>query len=225
MPNSNNINLVDLYQQVWGITPVVVVGNMATGVQYAAGIAANNAIYNKQAVAGYDFKDIQVVDSSAPILAYSASGTPISEQIAFTMPLPGGKKEYILPGWPLFDITGSNVIEKTPNRGRKGTVKEFIYEDDYQITIRGFLVNETDDSYPESQLQSLMQLINTKAVSGVKSQVFTAMGINNIVIERWSLPAVEGFPSIQPFELNCLSDEPESLVIKGKLQKTINTGL
>lgn len=228
MPAS--FNLIDLYQQVWGLAPTLVVGRIPTTVQDEAGILASNALYNASDY-NYptDFKSIPVVSSSAQVLATSTLGTPITEQITFTVPdqkngdtLVTKGFTYPFPGWPLFDVTGANVIEKTPNRGHRGTVKEFIYEDDYQVTIRGFLINDADDSYPKALLKNLMQVINAKVAVGVASAVLNDMDINQLVIEHWSFPTLEGFPNIQPFELNCISDVPEPVYINGLPQKNIN---
>lgn len=238
MPNNaplfNNFNLADLYQTVWGITPAAIVGRAAMTAQDAAGIQASNALYKSTPSGYHPQPGFIFTESHAPVLATSALGTPIMEQITFEIPTPvteqvnfslDGKGpvetitynqpvDYPLPGWPLFDITGTNVIEKTPNRGSIGTVKEYIYQDDYQITIRGFLINEGTDAYPEQQLRDLLQIINRKITYKVKSLVFTTLGINAIVIDKWSFPSVEGFPNIQPFELNCLSDSGEDIIIQ-----------
>lgn len=261
MPN-NNFSLIDLYQQVWSLTPTLIVGREAMTAQDAVGIQANNALYNltshshkphfgpiatepkdendpsKQKNNGYSYNTpsmYPITDAKAPL---SALGTPIMEQIVFKTkpPQSGGfgssnatnaiaganstqnplSKDYTyqLPGWPLFDITCSNVIEKTPNRGGLGSVKEYIYQDDYQITIRGFLINEVDDTYPNELLTQFKNFVNAKITFTVTSQVFNTLGINAIVVERWSLPSVEGFPNIQPFELNCVSDSGEDIIIQ-----------
>jgi hypothetical protein len=242
MAQSNSFNIADLYQKVFGITGVRFAipdaSNNIANTAASAGVFAVGQVVNEKvhgllnSLQGSDPFQVQTIPMPVSNIT-SVLGTPIYEQIVLTIPaiITGGKvtspqKTYTLPDWPLFDITGQRNIIKTPMQGKDGTVKEYISDDDYLITIRGFLINYDSPGYPEQQLQELMQVINAKVAIGITSQVFNLLDIHNIVIERWSFPAVEGYENMQPFELECTSDQPVELEIKSvKTKKAITPGL
>lgn len=242
---TNSFNIADLYYKVFGITGVRFaiptareVNNLAHTAAaigtFAVGQAVNNQLQRSiNSSHKSDPFDVQVIPLPLSNVK-SVLGTPIYEQIKLTVPQikEGGKIisnsfDYVMPDWPLFDISGSNTIIKTPTVGKKkGTVKEYIAEDDYRITIRGFLINYDSQEYPEQQLQDLMAVINSKVAIGISSQVFSLLDIHNIVIEDWRFPAVEGYQNMQPFELDCSSDETAELEIRSvKTNRVITPGL
>jgi hypothetical protein len=229
----NSFNIADLYKKVFGITGVrFAIPDANSLAQTATDFAFEQVVNRLHLNQGGNPFQVQTIPLPASNIV-SVLGTPIYEQIELTIPaiIDGGnvvstQKSYILPGWPLFDITGQRFIAETPMQGKKGTVKEFISDGDYMITIRGFLINYESQEYPEQELQELMQAINAKVALGITSQVFNLLDIHNIVINRWRFPAVEGYQNIQPFELECTSDEPVELLIKSvKTKRAITAGL
>src|SRR4051812_37969472 len=68
---------------------------------------------------------------------------------------------YIMPstinGWQLpleqlIEINGKKILIKTPIDGQKGTFKEMFAEDDWQIIIRGVLVQDDGtNNFPKAQ--------------------------------------------------------------------------
>ncbi|MEB0302392.1 DUF6046 domain-containing protein [Mucilaginibacter sp. 5C4] len=246
MASQNSFNIANLYQKVFGLKGVRfaipetdVLGNVAkSAVNFAANAAtfAAGQLVNKALRTNENQKQLYDGIETIPLPASSiksALGTPIYEQIALTIPaiinagvVTAPQKIYTFPDWPLFDITGQDIITKTMMTKKKGSVKEYITEDDYSITIRGILINYDSQEYPEQQLQDLMQIIKCKKAMSVTSQVLNLMDIHSLVIERANWPSSEGFQNIQPFELECLSDEPAELEIKSvKTKKPIIQGL
>jgi len=233
MATSNSFDINSLYKKVFGITGVrfAIPDSNNVARQSGSNFDGGQLIYKGNLQPDY-YDGIQTIPLPTAN-AYSILGTPIYEQITLTTPkiIKNGAVvsqpiSYTLPGWPLFDITGQNTIEKTPMNGRKGTVKEFINEDDYSITIRGFLINDNSNEYPEQELQDFMKIITCKSALHITSQVFNILDIHNIAIEKWSLPEVEGYQNIQPFELECVSDEDAILNAKDiKKQQKIIPGL
>ncbi|MBB6131328.1 DUF6046 domain-containing protein [Mucilaginibacter lappiensis] len=242
MAQSNSFNIPELFQKVFGITGVRFAipdaNNNIAQTAASTGVFAVGQVVNQElqrlinSNQGSDPFQVQTLPLPVSNIT-SVLGTPIFEQITLTVPaiVTAGKitspeKIYTLPDWPLFDITGQRNVVKTPMQGKDGTVKEYISDDDYAITIRGFLINYDSWEYPEQQLQELMQVINAKVAIGITSQVFNLLDIHNIVIERWSFPAVEAYQNMQPFELECTSDQPVELEIKSvKTKKAITPGL
>ena len=100
------------------------------------------------------------------------------------------------------------------SHGSYGTVKEMIQQDDFQITIRGFLINYASQDYPNQLVNDLWTVVNAKRSLTITSAVFNLLGIHALVIESAEFPGVEGYMNIQPFVLHCLSDYPVMLQIK-----------
>jgi len=70
----------------------------------------------------------------------------------------------------LFDVDQQRNIITTAVQGRNGTIKEYISDGDYSVTIRGILVDEDPYTYPATQMQELLALLQAPqslvAVSG-----------------------------------------------------------
>lgn len=236
-------NIPALYKQVFGISGVrfaippltkSVANTAAEAIEFAAGQQLNDAIdlnYTAQ-----NQKQLYDNIETVPLPVggiQSVLGTPIYEQIALTVPatVKNGavvtpQSIYTFPDWPLFDISPAWQIQKENMLGGIGTTKEFIQQDDFQITIRGFLINYDTQDYPEQLVSDLWAVINAQKTLGITSRVFNLLDIHNIVITDAHFPGVEGYMNIQPFELTCLSDYPVILQIKSvKTQKAIPQGL
>lgn len=201
---TNSFNLIDLYTKVFGIK----------GVRFAINTTGGNQ-------GEFEYSSLQLT-GKPKARAYSVLGTPIYEQIT----LIGSDTNYTIPDWPLIDITYQKQIIKTPVKGHNGTVKEYIYTDDYQINIRGILINYFSDEYPENLVYELEQTCKINKELRVTSPLLNLLDVHNLVIQDVRYPEVEGYNNIQPFLLQCLSDEPIELVIKtAKNQQKIRPGL
>lgn len=204
---NNSFNLIELYQKVFNIK----------GVRFAIPTGDTNA-GNEGEVQNFTL-DLPAIPKAR---AYSVLGTPIYEQITFRT----SGREYTFPDWPLIDISASKNIIKTPIKGRNGTVKEYINIDDYLITIRGILINHDGEEYPEEMVNEMHDIFKINKELQVTTPVLNLLEIHNIVIQDLKFPEVEGYNHIQPFVIQCLSDEPVELVIKyAKTQKKVFPGL
>jgi len=241
---TKKFNIPALYKQVFGITGVrfaipALVGDVAkTAVnagEFAAGQLLNDAINakNTTGLGGSAFHGITTNPAPTAASIQSVLGTPIYEQITLSVPatvtngaVTSPASTYTFPDWPLFDISPAWLIKSENVQGGIGTVKEYIQQDDFQITIRGFLINYASDDYPNQLLSNLWAVINAGKSLGITSPVFNLLGIHNIVVTDAKFPGVEGYMNIQPFELNCLSDYPVILQIKSvSTQRPIVPGL
>lgn len=112
----------------------------------------------------------------------------------------------------LFEVDQQRNIVVTAVQGRNGTIKEYISDGDYTVTIRGLLVDQDPYTYPAAQVQTLRDLLvlpqSLVAVSGFL-QLFQ---IYNLVVTGWRMFQIEGFQNTQAFELQCISDVPVELI-------------
>jgi hypothetical protein len=128
-------------------------------------------------------------------------------------------EQLVLPAATLVDLETQKTIEKTAIQGRKGTVKELISAEDWKITIRGILTPGCLDShipqyanhYPYEEVQRIRNLYEVNTPLEVIAEIFSTLGIGHLVIERLQLPRLEGYPTCQPYVLECLSDEDLTL--------------
>lgn len=112
----------------------------------------------------------------------------------------------------LFEVEQQRNIVTTAVQGRNGTIKEYISDGDYTVSIRGLLVDPDPYTYPAAQVQNLRDLLvlpqSLVAVSGFL-QLFQ---IYNLVVTGWRMFQMEGFQNVQAFELQCISDVPVELI-------------
>lgn len=113
----------------------------------------------------------------------------------------------------LFEISQSKNIITTALQGYNGTVKEYISDGDYQIKIRGAVVDKNPMRYPKEQVQNLYEVCKANRAVPVVSQYLQLFGIYDIVIKDFSFPQREGTRNTQFFELDCISDAPIILII------------
>lgn len=129
----------------------------------------------------------------------------------------GGLISWDLP-FPLISITARKILIETHLTERRGTVKELISTGDYDITIRGFLIAETND-YPENLVTTLRNLFEANAAVKIKcplTDIFLKRpernGSDDVVITRLNLPGLKGVKNVVPYELDLVSDEPFNLI-------------
>lgn len=115
----------------------------------------------------------------------------------------------------LAEISMTKNIVKTALQGADGTVKEYISDGDYEITLQGAVVFE-DNGYPEDDAKLLHQLCLVKDALIVESEFLQLFDIYNLVIESFSFPQQEAMLNMQLFELQCVSDKPIELILENE---------
>ena len=123
------------------------------------------------------------------------------------------EKEYEIT-CAVVSITGKKNIVSTPLVGRKGTVKELINEDDYQISITGIVIGE-NQQFPEEQLDSIKELYSINEAVELKcalTEVFLSEG-DKVVITDISFPQSNQTEYTQVIEMQCISDRAFELIL------------
>lgn len=168
------------------------------------------------------FGDIEVIEgedqmvNGLPINKYTFMGTPVYDYIRIN---PGNYYDfdgnlisydaYDFPYACIVELSQPSMIEETYLTGRKGgTVKEFLGEDDWYITIRGLIINYENTNYPTEQVAAFREMIKHTTELSVESPFFSLFDIDEIVIMDRNIAQVEGALHYQPFTLLCKSNEP-----------------
>jgi hypothetical protein len=118
-----------------------------------------------------------------------------------------------LPATTLAEFKRSKEITKSRPSTANGTTKELWAFSDWNITIRGLILDSQPNYFPEGQLRQLLRWERVVDAIDVSGDMFTYLGIRRLVIEDLSLGRVAGSPNVIPFQMQCVSDEPLELSI------------
>lgn len=115
----------------------------------------------------------------------------------------------------LIEVGMQRQIVSTQIQGRSGTIKQFISNGDYAITIKGVISSSIPDVYPDTDMRVLQSFCNAEdAISITCPYLEDFFQVSSLVVQYASFPQLEGNITVQPFELKCLSDEPVILKTK-----------
>lgn len=140
-------------------------------------------------------------------LEFSKEG--IENQIGTPSTLDGreGARNLILET-VLITVSQSKNIIKTAIQGRNGTIKEYIGEGDYRISIIGSIVSPEALVYPREDVDLLIRYCKVNQEFGVICDFLSLFGIENIVIEDYTVSEKLGSRNEVPFEIVAMSDLP-----------------
>ncbi len=122
-------------------------------------------------------------------------------------------EEFVFPNEPLISMSLPKTIVETPTVGkeRKGTVKEYICTEDYQIIIRGVCVNEDPemrDQYPAEQVQELHRMYEINdGLEVINNAFLTLFDIKNIVLKNLEFEEMAGQQGLQKYTITAVSDQ------------------
>lgn len=145
---------------------------------------------------------IEAEEADVP-LATSYLGTPIYSSLAFKA-LSGRDLDNLSPDQEkiveegielteiLLTVTQSKNIIRTPLNGRDGTVKEYISNGDYSISVEGFIVSEQPLKKPTEQIKSLQTFLELKQSLDIGSEFLSQLGITQVVVNDYSFHEIQG---------------------------------
>ena len=105
------------------------------------------------------------------------------------------------------DVNQDRNIIVTNIQGRDGSVKEYISNGDYNVMLRGAIVQVDANSYPGTEVERLHNILKQKFSIPVVSGFLNQFGIRNLTIQSFSFPQKEGFNNTQLFEIRAVSDD------------------
>lgn len=115
----------------------------------------------------------------------------------------------------VISLEQTKKIIETDLVNRKGSVKELISIEDYDITIGAF-IQSADGSYPEQEITRLRELFqineSVELISVLTDLLFDKD--DKVVITSVSWPATPGIEDGQAVTLKCKTDMPFELIIK-----------
>ncbi len=121
--------------------------------------------------------------------------------------------------YPVISIISKKTIIETPLTERRGTVKEFINIQDYEILVKGLIINESNE-FPESDvrmLRDIYELIEPVSIINPVTDIFLLRperkGCDLVIIKDLKFPSSGGVKNVRPYELTLMSDEPFNLKV------------
>ncbi|MGB0869469.1 MAG: DUF6046 domain-containing protein [Flavobacteriales bacterium] len=108
----------------------------------------------------------------------------------------------------IISISQSKNILSTPMQGRNGTVKEYISDGDFVLSISAGIINELGNhAYPIEQVNELSEILLLNETIELQSDLLDVFDITNAVISSYSLTQ-ETHSNRQSINIEMLSDEP-----------------
>ena len=165
----------------------------------------------------YDSKISQAVTID-PELYKSALGTPVLTNLQFTgqtwVDQYGKTQTFktLIFDAVLLTVNQSKNIITTDIQGRNGTVKEYIGDGDYTITING-IITGPNGHYPKDEVKDLKRMLNANIAISVVSWYLQNLDVSSIVVKDYELSQEAGGYSFQNFSVNALSDTPTEIQI------------
>jgi Domain of unknown function (DUF6046) len=120
-------------------------------------------------------------------------------------------ERFDLPNEPLisFSIAKTIVETATVGRYRKGTVKEYITTEDYQITIKGICIDEENyETYPTEQVDMIRRMFEINdALEVIDNPFLELFEIRKLVIKDLQLDEMVGQQGLQKYTITAVSDQ------------------
>ena len=116
---------------------------------------------------------------------------------------------------PIVSVSLPRNIVKTAIQGRKkgGTVKEFVSNDDYHISVNGLLA-DMQDKMPWDKMKKLNEFLTAARSYKVYSVFLGKLNIQNVVVDQiGEIKPVDGHTNIIQYSFTLLSDDAPELSI------------
>jgi len=148
-----------------------------------------------------------------PGITYQRNDHELTSALGSPLFMPVWLNDYQLPNEPIISLRLSKKIVKTEIAGLDGTVKERISNGDYQIVIKGIIVNENTDDYPEEEVRNLRKIIESNDAVKIKCRLTSLFNITDMAIEDFDIPGEPGAMSYQAYTISGSSDRPIELIL------------
>lgn len=128
----------------------------------------------------------------------------------------GSLQRWNLP-YPVVSISTRKTIVETKLTERRGTVKELINTQDFEIVVKGLLIAPGNE-FPENDMKTLRDIYELNMAISIQSALTDIFlirpdrtGSDQVVIRDLRFQPIKGIKNIRPYELTLLSDEAFNL--------------
>jgi hypothetical protein len=109
----------------------------------------------------------------------------------------------------LIEVNQPKNIVKTSVAGRNGTVKEYVSDSDFEISITGMLVGRHANIPPDivDKIQ-LTEILKAPVAVPISCNFLDMLNINSVVVTDYKFNQIEGTRNAIGVNISCVSDEP-----------------
>lgn len=203
-------DLKKIFESVWGYNAPPFLFGLQNKVEQAIGYQNG-----EQRSDDYQFNTkperLEQNIKGSPFYALNPNGNEVFLPIWLIKP----NTEKLLLSNTVSSFTNKITIVETPMVNRKGSVKEEISIDDWEINIKGIIVSK-DENYPDQEVYDLNQLKEMGVALGIENARASLLLEDKemVVIKSLAFPELKGMKNIQPFEMNLVSDIEFELIIE-----------
>lgn len=155
-----------------------------------------------QVAIGYEVNDTYKIDDYGYGKASQLAGLPIYMPVIIEATTPNEEDIVLESG--VVEFTRTRNIVTTVVQGRDSSIKEFINNGDWSISVSGIICKK-GFGYPKDDVVKLNQFLEKKESLPIVHEVLNAMGIMQVVVTDYSFPKT-AFINCQQYSFNCLSD-------------------
>ena len=113
----------------------------------------------------------------------------------------------------ILSVSKSKNIIQTEVTNRPGTVKEYINDGDYSISVRGQITSEQRTVAPQDTAFALDSFLSLGQSLEVSSTFLLTFQITTVVVLDYSISEREGTRNTYDFTIDMISDNPIELII------------
>ncbi len=213
-----SFSLSDLFQQTFGYKTQAFDPDFSSGenemlhTRQGQG-SFGSPLYAEDAFGMEYFMPVTITYPDTTALPETPNGIPFSAGTETLTIL----KKWNLP-YPVVSINSRKTVIETPLTERRGTVKEMVNIQDYEIIVKGFIVGKPN-SFPEEDLVTLRTVYEQNTPVAIRCPITDIFllrpgrnGSDQVVITDLRFPSLTGVKNVRPYELRMISDEPFNLI-------------
>lgn len=121
----------------------------------------------------------------------------------------------------VISLSAQKRVIKTPILNQKGSIKEIVGQNDYNVSINGVLVGQfgfptiedLQRAKPVDTMRDLIEIAEAKISVKIVCDYLNNFGVERLMIESFSFPQNLDNMNLQSFTLTCSSDDNELTII------------
>ena len=202
------INIANLFVEVFGVSAPIYIPYGRTLPGFAPEGWKDVKVMSREEAERHSWMGTPVMDSfymdGGSYKRYGENGNLVNYSM----------DDFLMPYATLVDFSRDMNMSKTKLLGAGGTVKELYGLNDWNITIRGFCLDDKGrdkQKTAEEQMQALVLWRELADSINVTGDLFKNKGIYAIVMEQMQISPVQGYPDMYSFSIQAVSDKPIEL--------------